>query len=103
MGPTLEELGHELQDACGAEVRTVAVANSMYGPQVTSAGLICGTDYLAALHAVEPYDLAIFSRSAVNEGGFFLDDLSLDEVRVAVPETEIRAGDHVTDVLLGWT
>ncbi|MEJ2311224.1 MAG: DUF512 domain-containing protein [Gemmatimonadales bacterium] len=103
MGPTLEELGRELQDACGAEVRTVAVANSMYGQQVTSAGLICGADYLAALRAVEPYDVAILSRSAVNEGGFFLDDLSLEEVRVAVPEAEIRAGDHVTDVLLGWT
>lgn len=102
MGPTLEELGRELQAACGAEVRTVAVANSMYGPQVTSAGLICGTDYLAALRAVEPHDLAILSRSAVNERGFFLDDLSLEDVRGAVPGAEIRAGDHVTDVLLGW-
>jgi hypothetical protein len=102
MGPTLEELGRELQAACGAEVRTVAVPNAMYGPQVTSAGLICGTDYLDALRAGEPYDLAILSRSAVNERGFFLDDVSLDDVRGGVPGAEIRAGDHVTDVLVRW-
>jgi hypothetical protein len=74
----------------------------MYGPQVTSAGLICGTDYLDALRAGEPYDLAILSRSAVNERGFFLDDVSLDDVRGGVPGAEIRAGDHVTDVLVRW-
>ena len=102
MGPTLAELGRELQAACGVEVRTAAVPNSMYGPQVTSAGLISGTDYLGALRAGGPYDLAILSRSAVNERGFFLDDVSLDDVRAGVPGAEIRAGDHVTDVLLRW-
>lgn len=102
MGPTLTELGRELQAACGVEVRTVAVPNSMYGPQVTSAGLISGTDYLDALRAGGSYDLAILSRSAVNERGFFLDDVSLDDVRAGVPGAEIRASDHVTDVLLRW-
>jgi hypothetical protein len=64
--------------------------------------LISGTDYLDARRAGGPYDLAILSRSAVNARGFFLDDVSLDDVRAGVPGAEIRAGDHVTDVLLRW-
>lgn len=103
MGPTLSELGLELEAACGAEVRTTAISNSMYGPLVTSAGLLPGADYLAALRAGEPYDLAILSRSAINERGSFLDDVSLDELRAGAPGAELRAGQHVTDVLLEWT
>lgn len=102
MGPTLDALGGALQDACGAEIRTAAVSNSLYGPQVTSAGLVPGVDYRDALRAVEPHDLVILSRSAVNERGYFLDDLSLDELRAGMPGADIRAGDHVTDVLSEW-
>jgi putative radical SAM enzyme (TIGR03279 family) len=102
MGPTLAKLGRELQTACAAEIRTVSVPNSMYGPQVTSAGLVPGADYLNALRGNQPHDMAILPQSAVNEQGLFLDDVSLNDVRAAVPMSDIRTSDHVTDVLLRW-
>ena len=102
MGPTLTSLGAEVQAACGAEVRTVALDNSTYGPLVTSAGLLPGVDYLNALRAHEGYDLAVLPGSALSEHGLFLDDLSLDDLRSEAPGPEVCAGEHVTDVLLRW-
>ena len=82
--------------------RTYRTATIGVAILMTSAGLVPGIDYRDALRAIEPHDLAILSRSAVNERGYFLDDLSLDELRAGMPGADIRAGDHVTDVLLEW-
>ncbi len=101
MGPTLQRVSGEIQAACGAELTTRSLANSLYGPSVTSAGLLPGADYLRGLDGVS-FDLAVLPRSALSDDEVFLDDRSLDELRAARPRAEIRAGEHVTDVLRTW-
>lgn len=101
MGPTLERLARKLEAACGAEVRTRAIANSLYGRAVTSAGLIPGSDFLEAIGSSE-FELAVLPSSALNDDGVFLDDMSLDDLRRGPYGGEIRAGEHVTDVLKTW-
>jgi putative radical SAM enzyme (TIGR03279 family) len=99
MGPTLTRLGDEITDACGAEITAVTVSNTLYGPSVTTAGLLPGVDYLAALRAHENHDLALVSRQALNDDGVFLDDVSLDDLRAELPELEIWPSDNIIDVL----
>jgi NifB/MoaA-like Fe-S oxidoreductase len=81
-------------------MRTVGVANTLYGPAVTAAGLLGGKDHLTALRALDGVDLAIFSRAALNDDELFLDDIALEELHRELPHLRICASEHVTDVLI---
>lgn len=101
MGPHLRTLAEALSAACGARVEAAVQENGLYGPMVTTAGLLSGRDYLEAIRPyAEDIDLALFSRSAVNERELFLDDLSLNELRATLPGIEICPSDNITDVLM---
>ncbi|MGH7540872.1 MAG: DUF512 domain-containing protein [Gemmatimonadota bacterium] len=99
MGPSLATLARELGEACGAEIATSAVTNTLYGPLVTTAGLLAGADHRTALEPYAHYDLALFSRHALDDRERFLDDLSLAELRDAFPRLEIEPSDSIVDVL----
>jgi putative radical SAM enzyme (TIGR03279 family) len=99
MGPTLEELAVDIGQATGAAVAVVAIENSLYGPMVTTAGLIGGRDYLEALRPFAGYDVALVTKSALNDEKRFIDDMLLDELRSGLPELRIWPSEHVTDAL----
>jgi len=99
MAPHLRELGDRIAARTGAVVETVTAENRLFGPLVTTAGLLGGADYLEALGPYSDFDLGLISRSAINDDGLFLDDLSLADLRTALPDMEIRPSEHVTDVL----
>jgi putative radical SAM enzyme (TIGR03279 family) len=99
MGPTLTRLADQMAEACGAEITTCAVPNTLYGPMVTTAGLLPGGDHLTALRSTPDHDLALLSRNALNEDDLFLDDMSLEELRAALPKLEIWPSDNVIDAL----
>lgn len=103
MGSTMAELAGEIRDACGADVQAVPIENALYGSQVTSAGLLPGADYANALRNTRSVDLAILSRDAINEDELFLDDLHLQELAAGFPDTEVRAAERPTDLLLERT
>jgi putative radical SAM enzyme (TIGR03279 family) len=100
MEPHLRELAARVEEASGAQVTTVAADNTLYGPMVSSAGLLCGADYRMALESHRDCDLALFSRTSLNDGDLFLDDLSLAELQASLPEIRICPSEHVTDTLL---
>lgn len=99
MEPHLRALGSRIAESCGARIETVAVPNSLYGPLVTTAGLLSGADHSKALERYRHFDHALFSRSALNDDEVFLDDLSLGELRDGFPELAIWPSEHVTDTL----
>lgn len=100
MRPHLASLAGEIAGSTGASVTTVAAPNSIYGPMVTTAGLLAGADHARALEPFRDFDLALFSRSALNDQDLFLDDLSLSDLRQGMPELRICPSEHVTDTLL---
>ena len=100
MKPYLSELADEVSASSGAVVTTVAAHNSLYGPMVTTAGLLAGADYARALDSYRDFDLALFSRTALNDQDLFLDDVSLSELRRDFPQLRIHPSEHVTDTLL---
>lgn len=100
MRPYLADLADEVSASTGAAVTTVAAHNSLYGPMVTTAGLLAGVDHARALDSYRDFDLALFSRTALNDQDLFLDDLSLSELRRDFPKLRICPSEHVTDTLL---
>ncbi len=100
MRPHLAGLAVEIARCTGASIETVAARNALYGPMVTTAGLLAGADHARALEPHRDCDLALFSRTALNDQDLFLDDLSLQELRRDLPELRILPSEHVTDTLL---
>jgi putative radical SAM enzyme (TIGR03279 family) len=99
MAPHLAEIGRDVARATGAEVETVRTENRLFGPLVTTAGLLGGEDHLRALRPYADFDIGLISRTAINDDDLFLDDMSLAELRAALPGREIWPSEHVTDVL----
>ena len=100
MRPYLEQLAGEVAASTGARIDVVPADNTLYGPMVTTAGLLGGVDYARALDRYRDHDLALFSHTALNDHDLFLDDLSLDELRRDFPKLRICPLEHVTDTLL---
>jgi len=92
-------LGEAIAASTRAEVTTVPVVNGLYGPMVTTAGLLGGEDHLRALRRYRDYDLALFSRAALNDDDLFLDDMRLEDLRAELPELQICPSDHITETL----
>ena len=100
MRPYLEQLAGEIAVSTGARIDVAAADNSLYGTMVTTAGLLAGADHAHALERYRDFDLALFSRTALNDQELFLDDLSLAELRQQFPNLRICPSEHVTDTLL---
>jgi len=99
MAPHLRDLGERISARTGAIVETVQAVNRLFGPLVTTAGLLGGADHLEALGPYADFDLGLISRTALNDDDLFLDDWSLMDLRAALPDMEIWPSEHVTDVL----
>tara|TARA_B100001123_G_scaffold249006_1_gene278045 strand:- start:139 stop:693 length:555 start_codon:yes stop_codon:yes gene_type:complete len=99
MEKTLMQLTAEIEVATGATFQTVSLENSLYGPSVTTAGLLSGADHADGLERTAPFDLALFSALALNEREMFLDDLSLTELRSQFPDCRIEPSHDLIDTL----
>ena len=99
MGPTMTRLAGRVARRTGAEVATLAVENTLYGPMVTTAGLLPGADHRNALLDAGDFDVALFSAQALNDGDIFLDDVSLSELRAGFPGRRVEPSHDLVDVL----
>ncbi len=99
MAKHLRILGERIAARTGAIVETVRAENRLFGPLVTTAGLLGGADYLEAFGPYADFDLGLISRTAINDDDLFLDDWSLTDLRAALPDMEIWPSEYVTDVL----
>ena len=94
MGPLLEQL-HEVS---GAQFELIVAENSLFGPTITTAGLLVGRDIIAALRDRHDLDIALIPAETINEDRIFLDDYTLDAVRESVPVPMFPSYDFI-DVL----
>ncbi len=75
--PLLEALAARLR-AAGVETAVAVVPNHFYGGGVTVAGLLTGSDLLAALRGHDLGEALFLPASILNADGIFLDDLTPD-------------------------
>jgi len=98
MAPLMEPLLERLRDASGAEFKLIVAENSLFGPTITTAGLLVGKDILTALSDRHDLDIALIPAETINEDGVFLDDYTLEAVRESLPMPIFPSYDFI-DVL----
>ncbi len=82
----------------GAAFDLIPVVNTLFGPTVTTAGLLPGMAVQQALKTRRDLDLALLPGESVNDDALFIDSMSLDLLVRSVP-VEIRLSHDFTDVL----
>jgi putative radical SAM enzyme (TIGR03279 family) len=85
MGPLMEPLLESIRASSGAEFELIVAENSLFGPTITTAGLLVGKDILRALQNRHDLDIALIPAETINEDSVFLDDYTLESVRAALP------------------
>jgi len=98
MAPLMRPLLERLGDASGAEFELIVAENSLFGPTITTAGLLVGKDILGALGDRHDLDIALIPAETINEDGVFLDDYTLANVRDSLPMPIFPSYDFI-DVL----
>ena len=98
MAPLMPELLEQLTAATGAHFELIPTENSLFGPTVTTAGLLVGADIRRALEGRADLDLALIPAETINDGGLFLDDASFVAVRESLPMPVYPSYDFI-DVL----
>jgi putative radical SAM enzyme (TIGR03279 family) len=94
----MPEVLRSLEAATGAQFDLLVLENSLFGSSVTTAGLLPGKAFAAALASRRDLDLAVLPAEAVNDEGVFLDDVDLDSLAAAAP-VEIRLSHDFADAL----
>jgi len=85
MGPLLPQVTADLAAATGAHFEILALENSLFGPSVTTAGLLPGKAVLAALQGRRDLDLALLPAESVNDDLLFMDDLEAHDLASQLP------------------
>jgi putative radical SAM enzyme (TIGR03279 family) len=98
MAPVMEPLLDRLREASGGDFKLIVAENSLFGPNITTAGLLVGKDIMAALSDRHDLDIALIPAETINEDGIFLDDYTLEAVRESLPMPIFPSYDFI-DVL----
>jgi putative radical SAM enzyme (TIGR03279 family) len=98
MAPLMEPLLEHLREASGADFTLIVAKNSLFGPTITTAGLLVGKDIMTALSDRHDLDIALIPAETINEDGIFLDDYTLEAVRESLPMPIFPSYDFI-DVL----
>jgi putative radical SAM enzyme (TIGR03279 family) len=98
MAPLMEPLLDRLREVSGADFELIIAENSLFGPTITTAGLLVGKDIMAALCDRHDLDIALIPAETINDDGVFLDDFTLEAVRESLPMPIFPSYDFI-DVL----
>jgi len=85
MAALMPELLNALHGATGAEFELIVAENSLFGPTITTAGLLVGADIQRVLSGRHDLSLALIPAETINEDGIFLDDVDFETLRSSLP------------------
>ena len=100
MAPLMTELTGRIAAHTGASIEVIRAENSLFGPGVTTAGLLVGADMRRVLAGRTDLDLVLIPAETINEDGLFLDDDTFASFRDSLPMPVLASYDFV-DVLAG--
>ncbi|MEP7345073.1 MAG: DUF512 domain-containing protein [Gemmatimonadaceae bacterium] len=95
MSALLPAMLDDLHQKTGAHFELIVVTNSLFGPTVTTAGLLTGQDIRQALDGRVDLDAALIPAETINEEGVFLDDVRFEEMRKLLPVPTFASYDFV--------
>ena len=100
MTSLMPELLDQITSVTGAEFVMIPTENSLFGPTITTAGLLVGADIRRALDGRNDLDFALIPAESINEDRIFLDDVNFDELCATLP-IPVHASYDFVDVLAG--
>ena len=98
MGALMPQVLETLTGASGARFELIVVTNRLFGPRVTTAGLLDGGAIAAALEGRSGLDFVLLPGEALNDEGLFIDGMSADQLR-ARAGVELRFSRYFSDAL----
>ena len=98
MAPLMPQVLEPLALATGGEFALIPVENSLFGPSVTTAGLLPGAAVERALITRPDLDLALLPGESVNDDGLFIDNLDAHDLAARLP-FEVRFSKDFADAL----
>jgi putative radical SAM enzyme (TIGR03279 family) len=98
MGLLMPQVLQTVAETTGADCELVVLVNPLFGPSVTTAGLLPGSAFLSALRNHTDLDLALVPAEAVNDDGLFIDDVAMTQLK-ATGSIEVRPSYDFHDVL----
>jgi putative radical SAM enzyme (TIGR03279 family) len=98
MGALMPQVLEELVAASGAEFELIPVANGLFGPRVTTAGLLPGHSIAEALGSLSGLDFALLPAEAVNDDLRFIDGMSAESLAARLP-LPIRFSKYFSDAV----
>jgi NifB/MoaA-like Fe-S oxidoreductase len=90
----------DLREATGASFEMILASNSLFGPAVTTSGLLVGADFRRELSGRTEFDLVMIPAESINDDGLFLDEESFESLKASLPMPLVPSYDFV-DVLQG--
>ncbi len=91
MAQVMEPLIPRLAAATGADLRLIPVENGLFGPTVTTAGLLPGEDIREALAERADLDAVFIPAEALNDDDLFIDSVAFDALAGALAPRLIPA------------
>jgi putative radical SAM enzyme (TIGR03279 family) len=91
-GTLFEPYLREAIDQLGLGLRVVGVENRFWGGGIRVAGLLTGSDFVAACREVPSGLVILPSESMIGDAGLFLDDMTLSEVEQALGRPVVASG-----------
>jgi len=85
MAGLMPQLLAALSEATGADFDLIVVESSLFGPTITTAGLLVGADIHRALIDRTDLSLALIPAETINDDGVFLDDVDFAQLRESLP------------------
>ena len=85
MSRLMPQVTDDLARRTGARFEVIGLENPLFGPSVTTAGLLPGAAFRRALAERPDLDLALLPAEALNDDHVFLDDLPAEALARAVP------------------
>jgi len=82
----------------GSSFELIPVVNSLFGPSVTTAGLLPGAALQEALRERRDLELVLLPGEALNDEDLFIDSMSLAQLSRSVP-VEVHPSKNFSDVL----
>jgi len=98
MGALMPQVLEPLTRASGAAFDLIVVENRLFGPRVTTAGLLAGADLLDAVATRDDLDLILLPGETVNDDGLFIDNLSFVDLAERSP-APVRLSKDFVDTL----
>lgn len=98
MEPLMPMVLEPLARLAGARFELIPVVNDLFGPSVTTAGLLPGAAIEEAVRSRAGLDLLLIPGESINDEGLFIDSMSFERLQASTG-LDVRASKDFADVL----